>query len=165
MQRSNLCTKPLLINMKEKNRNAVTLVELIVTIVILGVMTLVSVPRLRYSIIHGKQADAFSKKILTDLRRTRQLAITDAAANTDGFELSIDGLTYEIKDLSDNTTISNGTFSIDSKITCSGGTRFQFGPLGNLKTGSDTSLTVSSGGKSFTISVIPATGIVKCTEN
>jgi hypothetical protein len=72
---------------------------------------------------------------------------------------------YEIEDLSTSTIITNGTFSIDSAIRCTGGTNFQFGPLGNLKDGSATQLTVSAEEKTFTIIVIKATGTVKCTED
>lgn len=147
-----------------KKKKAHTLVELIVIIVILGALAFIAIPRLRFAALYRKQADTVTRKIVTDLRRTRQLAISDAATNTDGFALNRTGLTYEIVDLSDGTTIPNGTFSIDPKITCSGGTSFQFGPLGNL-TGSDSQLTVSAEGKTFTISITTATGIIQCTEN
>ena len=143
---------------------AYTLAELIVILVILGALALVVVPRLQFATLYRQQADTVAKKLVTDLRRTRRLAISDAKDNTDGFSLNRAGLTYEIVDLSDGTTIPNGTFTIDSAMSCSGGTTFQFGPLGNLKTGSDSQLTVSSGEKTFTISIIPATGIVQCSE-
>jgi len=149
-----------------KNKcNAHTLVELIVIVVILGVLACIAVPRLQFATVYRKQADTVARKIVTDLRRTRRLAISDAATNTNGFALNRTGLTYQIVDLSDGTTIPNGTFSIDPKIFCSGGTSFQFGTLGNLKTGSDSQLTVSAQGKTFTISIIPATGMIQCTEN
>lgn len=149
-----------------KNRfKAHTLVELIIIVVILGAVAFIAVPRLQFGAVYRKQADTVAKKIVTDLRRARRLAISDAASNTDGFALNRTGSTYEIVDLSDSTTIPNGTFSIDSKISCSGGTSFRFGPLGNLKTGSDSQLTVSASGKTFTISITPATGMIQCTEN
>jgi hypothetical protein len=99
------------------------------------------------------------------MRRARLLAITDAANNSDGFALQRSDSTFEIKDLSDSSTVPNSTFTVDSSISCSGGTNFQFGPLGNLKTGSDSTITVSSAGKSFTISIIAATGSIQCAEN
>lgn len=160
-----LFARPSWIPIMAKKGNAHTLIELIVIVVILGVLTAIAIPRLGYSVLYRKQADTVARKVVTDLRRTRRLAISDAATNTDGFALNRSGSTYEIVDLSDGTTIPNGTFSIDSKISCSGGTNFQFGPLGNLKAGSDSQLSVSSEGKSFTIDIIPATGIIQCTEN
>ena len=152
-----------------KKIEAYSLVELIVIVVIVGVLAIMAVPRLRYATLYRKQADTVAKKIVTDLRRTRRLAISDAANNTDGFALNMTGAGpytgYEIEDLSTSTIITNGTFSIDSAISCTGGANFQFGPLGNLKAGSDTQLTVSAEGKTFTITIIPATGTIKCTEN
>jgi len=57
------------------------------------------------------------------------------------------------------------TYAIDSEVSCTGDTLFKFGPLGNLLTGSGTSLTVSSNGKSFAITIVSATGMVKNTGN
>ncbi len=71
---------------------------------------------------------------------------------------------YEIENLSTSTVITNGTFSIDSAISCTGDANFQFGPSGNLKAGIDAQLTVEAEEKTFTITVIEATGTVKCTE-
>jgi Tfp pilus assembly protein FimT len=147
-----------------RKSKAHTLVELIVIVMIVGVLAFVAIPRLPFAALYRKQASTVARQIVTDLRRTRGLAISNAATNTDGFSLNRTGLTYEIVD-GNGTPIPNGTFSIDSKITCSGGTSFQFGPLGNLKTESDSQLTVSAEGKTFTISVTPATGIIQCTEN
>ena len=148
-----------------KNRcRAYTLAELVVILVILGALAFLAVPRLQFATLYRQQADTVARKLVTDLRRTRRLAISDAKDNTEGFSLNRTGLTYEIVDLSDETTIPNGTFTIDSKVSCSGGTTFQFGPLGNLKPGSDSQLTVSSEEKTFTISITPATGIVQCSE-
>ena len=144
------------------------MVELIIIVAIVAALTFIAVPRLRFTTLRRKQADTVAKKIITDLRRTRRLAISDAANNTDGFALNMTGSSpytgYEIVNLNTSTTITNGTFSIDSAISCTGGDEFQFGPLGNL-TGGDTQLTVSASGKTFTITIIPATGTVKCTEN
>lgn len=148
-----------------KKDNAHTLVEVIVILVILGALSYIAIPRMQNSLIYRKKADAAARKIVTDLRRARHLAITDAAANTDGFALNRSGSDFEIEDLSDSSTVQNSEFSLAPNISCSGGTSFQFGPLGNLKTGSDTQLVISSSGKIFTINIIPATGIVKCTEN
>jgi len=146
-----------------KKKKAHTIVELIVIVAILGALAFIAIPRLRFAALYRKQADTVARKIVTDLRRTRRLAISDAATNTDGFALNIIGSTYQIVD-GDETPIPNGTFSIDPKITCSGGTSFQFGPLGNL-TGSDSQLIISAEGKIFTISITPATGMIQCTEN
>ncbi len=153
-----------------KQKRAFTVVELLLIVLFLGIFAVIAVPRLQFAALYGKQADTVARKIVTDLRRTRRLAISDAANNTDGFALNMVGSapgpysSYEIVNLNTSTTITNGTFSIDSAISCTGGATFQFGPLGNL-TGSDTQLNVAAGEKSFTITIISATGTIKCTEN
>jgi type II secretory pathway pseudopilin PulG len=142
-----------------------TLIELIVIVMILGALAFVAVPRLSYAVLYRKQVDAVARKVVADLRRARRLAISDAATNTDGFALNRSGATFQIEDLSDSTIVQNSTFTLDATISCSGGTSFQFGPLGNLKAGAGTQLVLSSSGKSFTIDVLPATGTIKCTPN
>ena len=148
-----------------KRANAHTLIEVMIIVLILGTLVFIAIPRMNFSILYRKQADATARKIVTDMRRARLLAITNAADNSDGFALTRSGLTFAIKDLSDSSTVLNSTFTVDSSISCSGGTNFQFGPLGNLKAGSDSTVTVSSSGKSFTISVTAATGSIRCVEN
>ena len=148
-----------------KRKNAHTLIEAMIIVLILGTLAFIAIPRMNFSVLYRKQADATARKIVTDLRRARLLAITNAVNNSDGFALIRSDSTFSIEDLSDSSTVQNSTFTVDSSISLSGGTNFQFGPLGNLKTGSDSTLTVSSEGKSFTISVTAATGSIKCTEN
>ena len=138
-------------------------------VLLVGVLAVVSVPRMSFSFVSKQKADWHARKIVTDLYRTRLLAVTNAATNTDGFTVNMIGpdpyTGYEIIDLSTSTTITNGSFSIDSEVTCTGGSEFDFGPLGNLITGSDTQITVFAEEKTFIIDITPATGMVKCTEN
>jgi hypothetical protein len=75
------------------------------------------------------------------------------------------GSSFEIEDLSDLSTVQNSTYTVSGSISCSGGTSFQFGPLGNLKDGSDSQLIISAGGKNYTIDIVAAAGVIKCTEN
>jgi len=152
-----------------KNREAHSLIELIIFVLFLGILAAISVPKMTFFIISKQKAETFANQIVTDLRRTRRLAISDAATNTEGYEVNMTGVGpytgYEIVNLKTSTTITNGTFSIDSDISCDGGDNFQFGPLGNLKTGSSTQLTVTAGGKTFTITITSATGMVKCVKS
>lgn len=144
-----------------------TLAELVIIVLILGALTFVAVPRLQFATLRRQKADTVASKIVTDLRFTRQLAITNAAENTTGYQLSMTGAGpyngYEI--INSETSEVVESYSIDSDISCTGGSLFKFGPLGNLLSGSDTQLAVSSEGKSFTISIVSATGMVKCIEN
>ncbi len=103
----------------------------------------------------------------SDLRRTRTLAISDAANNINGYELKLTGsgpyTGYDIINLADGDVVDS--FNIDPDVTCaSGDDDFKFGPMGNL-TSSENQLKVAAQGRSFTITLIPATGMVKCVEN
>lgn len=150
-----------------RQKGAFTLVELILIVLFVGILAFIVVPRMNLSAISKQKADTTARKIITDLRRTRRLAISDAANNTAGFALKMTGSSpytgYEIENLDTAETVDS--YTIDSAITCTGGSEFNFGPLGNLLTGSDTQLSVSASGKTFTITITSATGMIKCTEN
>ena len=150
-------------------RRAFSFVELIIVVTFLGIFAVMAVPRFNYAIISRQRADTVARKIVTDLRLTRRLAISDAANNTDGYELKLSGpvpyKTYEIENINTKDTVT--THTIDSSVTLSNptGTRFMFGPLGNLKPASATQITVSAEGRSFSITINLATGTIKCVEN
>jgi type II secretory pathway pseudopilin PulG len=159
-----------------KIRTGYSLIELVIIVVFIGIIAAIAVPRLNLSAISGQKAGALAGKIVTDLRRTRRLAVSDAAVNPSGFTLNMTGAEpyegYEIENLQTSETIDS--HAIDSNISCTGGDTFQFGPLGNLKASSDTQLVISDSGnpapgavqgKTFTISITAATGTVKCEEN
>ncbi|MFH1372148.1 MAG: hypothetical protein ABII09_12805 [Planctomycetota bacterium] len=143
-------------------RTAFSLIEAIVIVMILGALAFIAVPRLNFGALYRKQADTVARKIVTDLRRTRTLAISNAAANPTGYTLRISGSTCLIINDANGATVDS--LAIDSHISCGGGTEFRFGPLGNLRT-AGTPLTVSDVDESrtYTITVIPGTGIVQCT--
>ncbi len=150
-----------------QKRTAYSLVELVIVVIFLGVIAAIAVPRLNFSTISGQKADTIAWKIVTDLRRTRSLAISNAAENNAGFALNMTGSApysgYEIQNL--NTSAIVDSHTIDSNINCTGSSLFKFGPLGNLLAGSGNQLVVSASGKTFTITLTTATGTVKCTEN
>jgi Tfp pilus assembly protein FimT len=152
-----------------KNKTGYSVIELIIFVLFLGIFAAMTVPKMTFFIISKQKAETFANQVVTDLRRTRRLAISDAATNTNGYALNMTGGSpytgYEIVNLNTSTIITNGTFSIDSDISVTSGTNFQFGPLGNLKAGSDTQLIVSAEGKTFTITITSATGMVKCVES
>jgi type II secretory pathway pseudopilin PulG len=153
--------------MTAKNKTGYSLIELVVIVVFLGIIAAIAVPRLNFSATSKLKADTIAGKIVTDLRRTRRLAISDAANNTAGFALNMTASApysgFEIENLQTSEIVDS--YAIDSNINCTGGATFQFGPLGNLVPGSDTQLAVSASGKTFTITITAATGMVKCTEN
>lgn len=150
-----------------RQAQAFTLAELIIVVAIIAVFSAVAVPRLNYGVIWKTKADTTARKIVTDLRRTRSQAISQAATNTVGFSLNMVASapysSYRIENLDTSEVVD--TLTIDSDVSCSGGALFKFGPLGNLLSGSNTQLTVSASGKTFTITVTQATGRVECIEN
>ena len=147
-------------------RTAYSLAEMIGVVMILGALAFIAIPRLNFAAIHHKQAHTIAKTIVTDLRRTRTLAISKAANNPAGYRLQMVGsspyTSYRIVDANSSGTVVDSQ-TIDSPISCTGGSIFNFGPLGNLLSGSSaTPISVSSDGKTYTITVISATGIVQC---
>ena len=150
-----------------KQHKAYSLAELILVVLFIGILAAVAVPRINFAIISKQKVDTVAEKVVTDLRRTRRLAITDAATNTTGFGIQLTGSNpytgYEIWDRSKSVLIDS--HKLDSDITCTADSNdFRFGPMGNAVAGG-TTIKISSSGRSFTITVVPATGMVKCVEN
>ena len=144
-----------------------SLVEAVMVVLFIGILAAIAIPRLNMAVVSRYKAEATAKKIATDLRRVRGLAISDAANNTEGFSLRMLGpgpyTGYEIVNLDTEATVDS--HAIDSEVTVvSLADEFNFGPLGNLTT-TNTQLTVSAEGKTFTINIIRATGTIKCVES
>ena len=152
--------------MREFNR-AYSLVELILVVLFIGIFAAIAIPRINFGIISKQKVDTVAKKIVTDMRRARRLAITDAANNTIGYAVTFSGVpTYDVYRIRNRDTATVvDIYDIPSDIDCTGGSIFRFGPLGNLVDSSDTTLRVAGDGRSFTIDIISATGTVKCTED
>jgi len=140
-----------------------TLVECITVVLILSILALVAVPRLNLGAVRGAQTETVIRQLATDLRRTRMQAITQAADKPAGFALVMIGATpyhsYQIVDLQDSAVVASRDIATD--VQCTGGQRFEFGPLGNLKEGSDTQLRVSTERRAYLLQIAPATGMVK----
>ncbi len=153
--------------MAEK-RKAFSLVEAIIVVLFIGILAAVAVPRINFAVVSKYKAETTARKMVIILRRTRSLAISDAVNNNKGFELSLLGsfpyTGYEL--LNSDTKVTVDSHTIDSDVTCNSDKKtFEFLPLGNLKPGTGTQITLSAQGKTFTITVTPATGAIKCTEN
>ena len=148
---------------------AFSLVELLIIVMFLSICAVVAIPRFDYAFISKQKAEVIARKITTDLRLTRRLAISDAANNTKGYELKLVGSvpyhTYEIENIDTHETVASHTIDSDITIGNPTGTRFMYGPLGNLEPASATQITVSAESKSFSITINAATGTIKCVEN
>ena len=144
-------------------RHGHTLVELITVVLVISILACVAVPRLNLAAVWGARADATVQRLVTDLRRTRALAITHAAKNPEGFALLVESTDacsrYRITDLHDRATVAS--YNLPAGVQCRGGQRFEFGPLGNLQNGSDTHVSIRTEGKAYRIEITPATGAVE----
>lgn len=142
------------------------MIELITVVMILSVLACVAIPRMNLAAVSGARADAVVRRVVTDLRRTRAQAIQEAACNPAGSALIMTGSApykgYEIIRLSDSAVVA--ACEIPADVQCSGGQKFAFGPLGNLKTGSDTQLQISTEDKVYLVEVLSTTGAVRWTR-
>lgn len=148
-------------------RTAFSFVELLILVIFVGVLAMISVPRINLGVIDKQRVETAAHKLMIDLRRTRRLAISDAAANPDGYGLVLKGAGpysgYEIWNRKGPTRVD--ALQFDSCIACTAdGRNFNFGPTGSLLTGGGTTIRLTSRGRSFVVTVIPATGMVKCAE-
>jgi prepilin-type N-terminal cleavage/methylation domain-containing protein len=149
-------------------KNGFTFVEIVVVVLILGVMTAVTIPRLHFGAIYQRESDIEARRLVADLRRIRSMALRDAATNSKGYEVVMNntGVTtgYRIDNLNSHDTLD--TYTFDSHVTVdAGGIKYSFGPMGNLTKGQGTEITVSFEDTSYTISFVASTGTVILTED
>jgi Tfp pilus assembly protein FimT len=148
--------------MTSLRKKGFTLVEALLVLMFLAALTAIAVPRMNFGFVDSTTADTQARKITTALRRTRRMAISDAAQNKSGYALKISDDSYQIINLKNSQTVD--TKQIEGNLSITGSDEFRFGYMGNLLNPSNNELTVSSSEKSFTVTVIPATGMVKCSE-
>jgi prepilin-type N-terminal cleavage/methylation domain-containing protein len=149
---------------QRRPRNAgYTLVELITVVLVLSILLYIAVPRLHPEAASAAQAEGAAQRLVTDLRHTRALAITHAARNPQGFSLVVPDpgpcRRYQVINEHNHTTVT--TCTLAAGVQGCGPRRFQFGPLGNLRDGSDTHVCLRSAGRAYVIEVVPATGAVE----
>ena len=150
----------------KKSAKAFTIMELIMVVVLMGIFSAIAIPRINFAIIRKSESSATSELIVAGLRRTRRLAISNAAENLEGYRFEMEGSSpysgFTIKNGVDNLIVD--TFTFDSDVAVTNDNEFNFGPLGNLLN-ADTRIDVAAEGRSFAISVVPATGMIKCVKN
>ncbi len=177
----------------KKIKEGYTLIELVIVMLFIAAFAAIAIPRLNFATVEKKGAELTAYKFLSELRRTRALAIANAASNPNGFGIWINPtgamapdepvvytaglLAFGESNVSKRRRTVYYTYEIRNLMTgatvdlqdvydnvdLSGGTQFSFGPLGNLTSG-DTNLTISSGSKSFVINITGSTGSMTCTK-
>jgi len=148
--------------MNEKIRRArgYTLIELVFVIVVIMLVAMVAIPRMGLPFTVKMKVYTASRKLVSNLRYTRRLAIT----NNENYRLNVDSSTneYEIYDSGD-AQVGN-TETIDSSITVSADKDFIFEAFGNADAASDTSISLTADGNQYDVTVTVATGRVKMEE-
>jgi prepilin-type N-terminal cleavage/methylation domain-containing protein len=148
-----------------KSHRGYTLVELIVVVTITAAMAVVAIPRFSFRLVSRTKAEASAYKLIADLRLARSMAIRDAATNDKGYEVDLASTTYTIVNTKTNTTVASHTFTSGVTVAWVGSSKFVFEPLGDLKSGSGTQITLSAGGRTCTLTFVPATGDIKCAKS
>jgi type II secretory pathway pseudopilin PulG len=144
---------------------AFSMAEMLLVVIIIGALAAVAVPRFSMATVLTKQDEALIRKLTVDLRKTRMMAIANAADNSSGYQLRINTSapkSYEIRNLQTSLTVE--THPVDSRITFSGTTQFSFTALGTLNPATSVQLTVTGANKSWLLDIYGYTGSVKCTE-
>lgn len=153
-------------NRRQKLRTrGFSLAELLLVVIILGALAAVTVPRFSVASIRTKQDEAFIHRLTADLRKTRMMAISNAADNSSGYKLQINTTapkSYQIIDLQASQTVE--IFPVDSDLMFSGTTQFSFTPLGALNPATNVWLNVNGHSKSWRYDIYGSTGAVRCTE-
>jgi prepilin-type N-terminal cleavage/methylation domain-containing protein len=150
-------------------RKGLTLIELIIVVLIIGALAFIAVPRLIMATVALGGSNTGAERIAAAIRQSRTLAISKALNNPQGFELDMTNIVsgsytgYQIVNVQTNDVNETGTIPANVTCTGNGNGKFQFGPLGS-RTGGTGSLTISGGGKTYVISVVTGTGMVKCTQ-
>lgn len=149
----------------KKTAKAATLIELLIVVLIISAFTFIAVPRMGMATIFRGKSETAASQIASAIRYCRTLAIDNAAVNQQGYRLNMTGAGsysgFQIVNLQTSQVVKTET--IPDGITCTGANDFQFGPIGS-RIGDNDNLTISAGGKTFVISTISATGMVKCAQ-
>lgn len=139
-------------------KRSFTLVEAILAILIIGILAAVILPRFgQDDFVGGLTLRATSSQIASDIRYTRQLAIT----NSNHYLIKFDFVQKEYKIYKNSISPGNQigvTKKISSAVTCTGTDQFDFYSLGNCLF-SGTGLIISQGASQYKISVEIPTGV------
>ncbi len=151
---------------KRPSENGFSVIELLLVLVLISVIAMIAVPRFGDHILGPASAMAAAREMAADLRLCRTLAVTHGSTNSTGYAVQMQGTApytgYVIVDSESSVVASAKTFS--DGVAATGDAVFSFGPLGNLATGSGTTLVLTGGSKTCQLDLTAANGSVFITE-
>ena len=146
---------------KLKNYCSYTTLEILLVIILLAVFVAIVLPRFGAGDLLNKQSlRAIAYNIASDIRATRQLAMTNAQAWTYSIQFDFTQNIYRI--IAPNSEILE-TKTIPSAVTASGTSRYNFSPLGiaSWTIGSGSINLAIASGEIWTVAVNGPTGTVR----
>jgi len=141
-------------------KQSYSLIEILFVVVAMAILAAIAIPRLSVSFSVRMKVRTAAQRLVSDLRLTRRLAIT----NNENYKLSVNSSTNQYSIYDSGETQSGVTRSIDSDITISANKDFIFESLGNAAASSDTSISFSADGNQWDITATVATGMVGMEE-
>jgi Tfp pilus assembly protein FimT len=153
---------------RQHHRAAFSLVELVVIVIFLGVLAMITIPRMNWALIKKHETEIQAREIVTDLRKTRQYAISHAAENPSGYRYELQGFFmffngYRIVDRRTNRVVDQGSFP-NHMIVMANHPYFTFTPLGALQNVSGSQILVLADDRGYQINVNRITGRVSYTR-
>lgn len=140
-----------------------TLVEAMIVIALLGIVTAIALPRYGSGTITRFRLENEARRIQSDLRLTRRLAITNGA----DYILKVYPAANEYKiyagSIADVNQVGEAR-TIKPEITASGDDEFTFESLGNADAASGTILSLTTGSQQYDVTVTIATGRVSIAK-
>ena len=141
------------------SKNSFSLVEAILTVIVIGILAAIVLPHfVKEGFVGSLSLRSTSSQIASDIRLTRQLAVT----NSGHYLIQFDFSQGEYRIYKNSILPANQvgeTKTIPSDLTCSGTSQFDFYSLGNCAF-SGSGLSVVQGSSQYQISVETPTGAV-----
>jgi len=137
-------------------RAGFTIVELILAVAVLAILVSIVVPSVSWDTMGKVQAETAGRQFGNYLKLARSLAITNAGTNSNGYKIVLSGDFTSYSIINDNTSETvKGPIDIPEGVTCSGDSEFHFTTLGQLDSGSTSTLQFSKAGDTTTATVTP----------
>ncbi|MEJ2430878.1 MAG: prepilin-type N-terminal cleavage/methylation domain-containing protein [Deltaproteobacteria bacterium] len=131
----------------EADSRGFTIIELIMVVVLIGILAFSVVPK--FVDTSGFSIEGAAAMAVADIRYTQELAMSTNSSKTIVFTTS-----------NDYYTVDSRNVDLPSKVSISSGTTFTFNSLGEPTTGGGSSVILSAGAETKTITVENYTGRV-----